>query len=124
MREQIDRVMNFKQFVNESKLDKGRTIIYQFNTQAITRDTKWNKKDDFSTHNVYLTRGEKLKDDKFNGVILSIEDTPGSWYVDTLYEFHNPPAIEYNTMSISGNWICTNWGEIMSELKKWVSENF
>lgn len=124
IRQTFDKVKNFKQFVNEQKLNKGRTVIYQFSTQAISRDTKWDKKDEFSTHNVYLTRGDKLKDDKFNGVILSIEDTPGAWYVDTLYEYHNPPAIDYDTMSIYGTWICTNWSEIMKELKKWVGENF
>lgn len=106
------------------KTDKGNKILYSFKKMAQSKDTVWGQKDDFSTHKVYLTQGEPIGKDPFNGVILSISGTPGAWYVDTLYNFDkDSPAINYDTMSINGSWRCTNWSKIMDELKVWIKEN-
>ena len=56
---------------------------------------------------------------------LSIEDTPATWYLSTLFEDYSP---EQERISIYGNdWICENYDEIMKEVcdhLKWRVERF
>lgn len=116
-----NQILKFNNFINESNTDKGKKIIYSFKTKAYSKESPHG---DIYTHNVQLTQGKPIGNDMFNGIVLSIQNTPGSWYLDTLYNFHNPSSTEYDTMSIYGNWICTNWSDIMDELKDYVSKNF
>lgn len=109
-------IKTFENF-SDPKMDKGKEIIYTFTKQAITSE---NGDKEFK-HNVYLIKGKALKDDKFGGIILSVEDTPGSWYLDTIFNYSS--SLNYDTMSINGDWVCVNWKEIMTELKSWVFEN-
>jgi len=103
--------------INNTKLDKGKEIIYTFKVKAESSSPSYNN---IPSQNIFLTKGKPIGEDRFNGVILSIENTPGSWYLETLYFFSHPSAIDYDTMSINGEWRCTNWIEIMNELKHWV----
>lgn len=103
-------------------MDKGKPIIYTFKTEALTGD--WIRMNDANlrSSSVHLIQGKALRGDPFGGVILSIQDTPGSWYVDTIVgEEGKPAAIHDRTIQINGpHWICTNWQDIMGELKLWI----
>jgi hypothetical protein len=98
------------------QLDKGNEIVHTFETQVI--DDKLRK------HIVHITQGKLLKSqERFNGLILSIEDTPGAWYIETLYTFHGEDSLNWERHSIWGNWECINWREVMNELKDYVKKN-
>lgn len=101
------------------ELHKGNKIIGKLKTKAIHINRRWDRKK--SESDVFITQG-CLIDKQFKGLILSIDDTPGAWYIDTLFHW-GEPAIHYNEISINGNWICINWQEIVSELKIWLKEN-
>jgi hypothetical protein len=97
--------------------DKGDQIVHTLTVKA-----KSNSKHEYPVH---ITQGKKLRGDyQFKGLILSIEDTPGSWYIDTLFNFSTPPAISYPEISIHGrDWLCVNWQEVMKELRTWLVAN-
>jgi len=101
--------------------ERGKEVIYEFKTDAITeiQDSRDGKQ---YRHPVYLIGGDPKYAPIYNGVVLSINNTPGSWYVDTLMEGN---ARNSNIMYIDfgQKWICSNWSEIMKELNEWISSN-
>jgi hypothetical protein len=101
--------------------ERGREVIYEFKTDAIT-ETMGSRDGKQYRHPVYLIEGNPKYAPIYNGVVLSISDTPGSWYVDTLMEGN---ARHSNIMYIDfgAKWICSNWSEIMKELNEWISNN-
>jgi len=110
----------FKKGIDEMT-ERGEEVIYKFKTDAIT-ETMDSRDGKQYTHPVYLIAGNPKYAPIYNGVVLSISETPGSWYVDTLMEgntkYSNIMYIDYGA-----KWICSNWSEIMKELNEWVSNN-
>jgi hypothetical protein len=110
----------FKKGIDE-ETDKGREIIYTFKTDAITETMGDPNKKQYR-HPVHLIEGTMKYTPTYNGVVLSISDTPGSWYVDTLMEgdakYNNIMYIDFGA-----KWICSNWSEIMKELNEWISNS-
>jgi hypothetical protein len=98
--------------------DKGYEIIDTLSTKA--------KSTGNHEYNVHIVQGKQLrKDVQFKGLVLSIEDTPASWYVETLFSNdYGSPAIYYPVMSINGNdWLCINWQEVVKEMRAWLVAN-
>jgi len=123
----IGQKMGVKEVQLNEAQDKGKEIVYTFNTKAQTEELKYRDRGEkVYEHPVHIIKGERLRDDKFNGLILSIQDTPGSWYLETLVDGYGgrPSALNYNEMAIDGGakWYCTNWSEIAAELKQWLAE--
>ncbi len=83
--------------------DKGDNVIYTLKTKAKSiSNTKTYE------YNVNILNSK-------NGLTLSIETTPGAWYIKTLLE--EPSALNYDKLSISGSeWMCDNWSDIAKEL--------
>lgn len=110
----------FKKGIDEAT-DRGSEIIYTFKTNAITeiQDSPNGKK---YTHPVYLIKGEPKYAPIYDGVVLSISDTPGAWYVDTLMEGRSRYS-DIIYIDFGQKWICSNWSEIMRELQEWISAN-
>lgn len=91
------------------RISRGKEVIHTLNTKAKSKQYEYT---------VDILQGES-KYDTLDGLILSIDTTPGSWYVSTFLE--NPG----NEISISGNdWICTNKQEITKELKAWLENEY
>ena len=104
--------------------DKGMNVVYTFKTKAQTEELNYHDRGEkIHEHNVHIIQGKPVGEDKFNGLILSIEDTPGYWYLSTLLE--EPSALNYNEIAIDGGakWYCTNWQEIAKELEQWLAQN-
>lgn len=106
-------ITEFKIFENK---DKGSNVIYTLKTKA---ETLSNNK--IYKYNVNITLDnkktelfQKLRADGYD-LVLSIEGTPGSWYLKTLLD---SSTLKYsNRISIHGNyWYCVNWQEIYKEL--------
>jgi len=100
---------------------RGEEIVYTFKTKAISGNGY--------EYNVHLLEGNPKYDTtngiSYNGLVLSIEGTPGSWYVATF--LHNQPGCQYgNEIMIDGgqNWKCINKQEIIKELKYWLDNYF
>lgn len=94
-------ITNFKIF---EKQDKGEEVVYTLNTKAISEGEY--------EYNVNITKAN----DKY---VLSIENTPGSWYLETLLD--EPNALYFDTLSIDGNdWKIGNWREVAKELKELI----
>jgi len=95
-----------KYFENKNK---GSDIIYTFKTKAISHGNK----EDY-TYNVHILKGDTKYPDKFGNFVLSIESTPGSWYVSTLMD---SGSFYRNTAVIDGgqNWTVDNWDEVSKE---------
>jgi hypothetical protein len=110
----------FKKGIDEMT-ERGSEVIFKFKTDAIT-ETMGSRDGKQYRHPVYLIEGNPKYAPIYNGVVLSISDTPGSWYVDTLMEGNTKNS---NIMYIDygAKWICSNWSEIMIELNEWVSNN-
>lgn len=52
---------------------------------------------------------------------LSIDETPATWYLSTLFEDFDP---EQKTISIYGrDWICENYNEVMKEVVEHLGEH-
>ena len=94
---------------------KGNNIVYTFKTKA---------KSGKNEYDVHLLKGNSEYDNtngySYNGLILSIDNTPGSWYVSTF--LHYNPNNKHDTITIDGgsNWIVENGLEIEKELKYWI----
>ena len=105
--------MKYIQTYEETK--RGQEVVYTFKTKAKSGPYEYN---------IHLLQGDprydKTNGHSYNGLILSIDTTPGSWYVAT-YLHYSPNSKYSNTISISGNdWICTNRREITEELLEWI----
>lgn len=107
-------ITQFKIFENTPippKQDRGEEIVYTLKTKAITYG------DEVYEYTVNIITGNI--DDEYNGLCLSIETTPGCWYLSTLL----PSTRYYDKISISGNdWMCENWSDIMNELEEALPE--
>jgi hypothetical protein len=91
------------------KIDRNRKVIYTLKTKAYSgKDYYYNVNIISDNDNSMVKKGYKY--------ILSIENTPGSWYIKTLLEGN---SMNSSVISIQGNeWFCYNWDEIMKELKE------
>jgi len=88
------------QFKMYEKIDRGETVLYTLKTKAKT----------YSESEVYEYDVNILEGD--SGLVLSIQSTPGSWYIETLLD-----TVNYDKLSISGSdWTCDNWTEVSKEL--------
>jgi len=86
--------------------DRGEEIIYTLKTQAISTSVSNTYK-----YNVNILETEDIGHGKYT---LSIETTPGCWYVSTLMENDRRYS---KSFSIQGDdWLCENWRDIMKEL--------
>lgn len=99
-------ITKFKIF---EKNDKGKEIIYTFINKAITK-SEYGKMEWKYDVNILLEK--PMMYDNGYKYILSIESTPGAWYVNTLLDQQS----NSNRISIQGDWYCDNWQEIMEEL--------
>lgn len=119
---------NINEFLNESK-DKGSEIIYTFKNKVYTLDYEGNKK---SIYNVYLIKNfndDKKYDFGYDNLVLSIESTPGSWYVSTLLENYDKDSekdtssdFDYFVIDGGQRWIAYNKHSIMKELIQVISD--
>ena len=99
---------------------RGKEIVYTFKTKAISGKYEYT---------VHLLEGKPDIDTtdgiSYGGLVISIDNTPGSWYVATF--LHYSPGSQYgNDIVIDGgqNWRCTNKQEIIKELKYWLDNYF
>jgi len=98
---------------------KGQEIIYTFKTKA-----KSGKYD----YTIHILQGKPKYDEtngySYNGLVISIDSTPGSWYISTF--LHYTPDSKYkNTIHINGNdWVVTNGREIAEELEDWLKYQY
>lgn len=97
-----------------------RETIYTFKTNAITKTLGDSDKE--YTHPVHLIQGNPKYAPIYDGIVLSIDGTPGSWYVDNLMEGSTKNS-NYIYIDMGAKWICSNWSEIMRELREWISNN-
>jgi hypothetical protein len=96
---------------------RGNEIVYTFTTKAKSGEHQYT---------VHILQDDPKYDEtnghSYNGLALSIDDTPACWYVSTLLHYSDPPIINFDKISISGSyWMCDNWREIGEELKSWVA---
>jgi len=88
---------------------KAKSGIYEYPVQLIESDSKYSDK----------TNGYS-----YNGLILSIAGTPGSWYLSSFLHY-TPDSLYGNDIHISGDdWVCTNKQEILKELLPWVKNEY
>ena len=100
-------------------LNKGKEVIYTFKTKA--------KLPTIYSYDIHILQGDPKYDkykykgyEGYDGLILSIDTTPGSWYVST---FLDKPYGD--TISINGSeWICINKREIVKELRYWLENEY
>jgi len=99
-------ITKYKIFEN---IDRGKDIVYTFRTKAITHS----KNRDYE-YNVNIILSEDKYSDKFGKFILSVEGTPGAWYLSTLIE---NDSFSHNKAIIDGgqNWTIDNWDEVSKE---------
>lgn len=98
-------ITKFKIF--ESVTD--REVIYTFKTKAITHGE--NKDYEYT---VKILQGKSEFHDDFDHMILSVENTPGSWYLSTLME-HDSFHKSYAVIDGGSNWTIDNWDKISKE---------
>ena len=110
----------FKPKLNE-EMDKGMEIIHTFKNEAITKILK-DPNSKTHTYPIHILKGDPKYAEKYDGLILSISNTPGYWYVDTLME---SPVRRSDYIYIDGGqeWACVNWDKIMNELQRWLQDN-
>lgn len=99
---------------------RGQKIVYTFQTKA--------KSGNNHEYTIHLLEGDPKYDETngitYDGLVISFESTPGSWYVTTFLHYGSDSQ-RGNIISISGNdWICTNKQEIIKELKDWIDNRF
>lgn len=109
----------FKRKLNE-ETDKGMEIVYTFKNEAITK-TLQDPNSKTYTYPVHILKGDPKYGEKYGGLILSISNTPGAWYVDTLMESPVRRS-DYIYIDAGQGWACVNWDVIMGELEQWLSE--
>lgn len=95
---------------------KGQKIIDKLSVKA---ESKQGSK--LYTYDVYIIQSDYIpKGDIYKGYALSIDNTPATWLISTLKESNQ----SMDTISIHGrDWICTNFGEVMTELNQWIENN-
>jgi len=96
--------------------ERGKEIVYTLNTKAITYSGSAVYK-----YNVNILQGGSEYPDKYDHLILSVEGTPGSWYISTLME-HG--SFYRNKAVIDGgqNWTVDNWDEVSKEFLEILPE--
>lgn len=112
---QFEKIVNGVEFIN------GHEVVYKLQAKAISGKYEYN---------VYITKTDPPGNDETNGysydgLCLSIDNTPGTWYLATF--LHYNPREEYrDNIVIDGgqNWICTNGREIVKELKFWLETQY
>jgi len=109
-------ITNFKIFENK---DKGKDVLYTLKTKAIHYINVGRFYDKSTSigrqYNVNVIYDGEFSDTGYNA-ILSIETTPGSWYIKTL---EDNGALDFDRISIQGdNWYCDNWKDVCDELKE------
>ena len=89
--------------------DRGKEIVYTFKTKAKTYS-----KTEVYEYNVNILLSEDEYSNKYGAFILSIEGTPGSWYLSTLIE---GDSFSHDKAIIDGgqNWTIDNWSEVSKE---------
>ena len=101
---------------------KGRDIIYTFNAKARTL-TEFGKYE----YTVHLLQGNSKVDNNdgysYDGLVISIDDTPGSWFVSTFLHYNSILNIS-DKINIDGSWTCTNRREIREELLEWLKNEY
>ena len=97
-------------------------VIHTLKAKAITGKNEYD---------VQIIQGDPRYDEtngySYNGLVISIAGTPGSWYLASF--LHNDSRNQYNQYSdyihISGDdWLCTNGQEIIKELKLWLKNEY
>jgi hypothetical protein len=111
-------ITKFKLYEEKSR---DKEIVYTFKTKAVSSGNY--------EYPIHLLEGNPKFDTtngiSYNGLVISIDKTPGSWYVATF--LHNQPGSQYgNDIMIDAgqNWKCTNKQEIIKELKYWLDNYF
>lgn len=98
---------------------KNKEIVYTFKTKAISSESPEGKYE----YTIHLLQGDPKYTHDYNGLVLSIDKTPGSWYLDTFLEYGSD--YDGDLISISGDdWYCTNRKEIMEELNNWLKNEY
>jgi len=105
---------NLKTFENFT--ERGKDIIYTLNTKAITYSG--NK---VYEYNVHILAGVDQFPDEYDNLILSVEGTPGAWYISTLMEYG---SFYHDKAVIDGgqNWTIDNWSEVSKEFLEILPE--
>lgn len=98
------------------EVDRGKEIVYTLKTKAISLGDKKNYE-----YNVNIIQGERKFPDEYDSLILSIQETPGAWYVSTLMDgdsFYRDKAV------IDGGlrWYVDNWADISKEFLEILPE--
>lgn len=99
---------------------KGHDIVYTFKEKAISYSDE--DRSVVYKYTVHLLQGNNKYDlsngHSYNGLIISIEDTPGSWYVSTYLHYTENDRLDYG--SINGDWLYYNKINIKKELVDWI----
>jgi hypothetical protein len=97
----------------KEETEKGDEIVYKLKTKAESGKDH--------VYDVYITQGKALRNDPYKGLVVSISDTPGAWYIDTLMEDR---IRRYSQINIHGrDWVCTNFDDVMDEVEEWLKKN-
>lgn len=95
---------------------KKRIAAFELNRLAITRTTG-NAKE--YAHNVSL---EYSTYEGFKSLVLRIHDTPGQWFLSTLFE---KPSIDGQTdiaIDYGQGWYCINFDHVIAEVKALIKK--
>ena len=98
---------------------KNKEIVYTFKNKV--KSSKYE-------YIVYLLQGESKYDNtngySYSGLVLSIDNTPASWYVSTVLHYNTNDYIDYAVIDGGSNWIVTNMINIRRELKEWLKNEY
>jgi hypothetical protein len=124
----MKKLKNYKNFLNESK-SKGKEIVYTFKNKSYSLSDDKTKKHDYNVHILKNFEDDEKYDFGYDNLILSIESTPGSWYVSTLLENYDKdsekdtsPDFDYFVIDGGQKWYGYNKHAIMKELIEVVSD--
>ena len=98
---------------------KGQDVVHTLKTKAKSGEYEYD---------VHILQGEAKYDEtngySYNGLVISIDTTPGSWYVSTF--LHYNPGFVHNKIVIDGgqNWVVDNGLEVENELKEWLENEY
>jgi hypothetical protein len=103
-------------------LSRGKEIVYTFKEKAIT--VSGNNRYEYTVHLLQDNpKYDNTKGYSYNGLVISIDTTPGSWYVSTY--LHYNPDNDSDWGSISGNeWLYSNRRNIKRELLEWIKNEY
>ena len=98
---------------------KGKEVVYTFKNKA---------KSDKYEYTVHLLQSESKYDEtnghSYNGLVISIDDTPASWYVSTFLHYNPNDYSDYTVIDGGSNWTVTNMLNIRRELKEWLKNEY